>query len=187
MHADGEIWAQTLWELRQRLIAKYGAAAGDQRAETYITRAMELSPPNPSFLDMRNAILQAETVATAAGGPYAGSDDDAVLWQTFANRGMGYFAGTLDGNDVNPVANFSQPPAPGAPHGTLHGTVTERSRARGRPGVRVEIGGHNSGFASDFAATTNASGHYTIANVPNGTYPYVFAGGPGYDPTTVST
>ena len=72
-HADGEIWAQTLWELRQRLIAKYGAVAGRQRAETYITRAMELSPPDPSFVDMRNAILQAETVATAGGGPFAGS------------------------------------------------------------------------------------------------------------------
>ena len=185
-HADGEIWAQTLWELRQRLIAKYGAVAGRQRAETYITRAMELSPPDPSFVDMRNAILQAETVATAGGGPFAGTDDDDVLWQTFAGRGLGYFAGTLDGDDVNPIANFNQPPAPGAPKGNLQGTVALQDGGGPAAGVRVEIGGHNSGFASDFAATTNASGAYTIPNVPNGTYPYVFVGGQGYDRTLVS-
>ena len=55
VHADGEIWHQTLWELRQRLITKYGAVAGDARAQTYITRGMELSPPFPSMIDMRNA------------------------------------------------------------------------------------------------------------------------------------
>ena len=66
---------------------------------------------------MRNAILQAETVATASGGPFAGSDDDDVLWQTFANRGLGYFAGTLDGDDVNPIADFSLPPGPGRAEG----------------------------------------------------------------------
>jgi len=53
-------------------------------------------------------------------------------------------------------------------------------------GVRVSIGGHGSGFPGDLAATTNASGAYTISNVPNGAYPYVFADGPGYDRVVTS-
>ncbi len=181
VHGDGEIWGQTLWELRQGLIAKWGATAGQTRAATYITRAMELSPPTPSFLDMRNAILQAETVATAAGGPFAGSDDTDALWAVFARRGMGYFAGTLDGDDVDPIANFSPPPAPGAPRGTLHGTVTRVDGGGPAAGARVEIGGHGTGFAGDLADTADATGAYSIPNVPNATYPYVFVGGPGYD------
>jgi extracellular elastinolytic metalloproteinase len=181
VHADGEIWHQTLWELRQRLVAKYGAAAGDARVQTYVTRGMEFTPPSPSMIDARNGILQAETVATAAGGPFAGSDDDDVLWQTFANRGMGYFAAAVDGNDVNPIANSSLPPAPGAPKGTLTGTVTMQDGGAPAAGARVEIGGHNSGLSSDLAATTGSDGKYTISGVPNGTYPYVFVGGNGYD------
>ena len=52
VHADGEIWVQTLWELRELL--------GSAVTESLVTRGMELSPPEPSFLDMRNAILQAD-------------------------------------------------------------------------------------------------------------------------------
>ena len=41
--------------------------------ETDVTRGMELSPPDPSFLDMRNAILQADVVA------FGGAHTDALL------------------------------------------------------------------------------------------------------------
>src|SRR5262249_1346070 len=52
VHADGEIWAETLWDLRKAL--------GVPLTEALVTRAMELSPANPSFLDMRNSILMAD-------------------------------------------------------------------------------------------------------------------------------
>ncbi len=54
VHDDGENWAQTLWDLRR--------AIGSTEAESLITRAMELSPANPSLLDERNSILQADLV-----------------------------------------------------------------------------------------------------------------------------
>ena len=59
-HGDGEVWAQTLWQLRERLRQDRGNATGLERARLLITEAMRLSPPAPSFLDMRNAILAAE-------------------------------------------------------------------------------------------------------------------------------
>ena len=55
---------------------------------------MELSPADPSYLDMRNAILQADT---ASNGGAASNK----IWQVFANRGMGYFAGAIDGDDTS--------------------------------------------------------------------------------------
>ena len=54
VHADGEIWGETLWDLR--------TALGSKLAESLVTRAMELSPANPSYLDERNAILMADQV-----------------------------------------------------------------------------------------------------------------------------
>ena len=54
-------------------------------------RAMELSPANPSFLDMRNSILMADRIAKG------GLRDE--IWEVFAKRGMGFFAGTVDGDD----------------------------------------------------------------------------------------
>ena len=37
MHADGEIWTATLWDLRKALVARYGAAQGAEVAARLIT------------------------------------------------------------------------------------------------------------------------------------------------------
>ena len=123
-HSDGEIWVQTLWDLRQVL--------GSNTTEMLVTRAMELSPPNPSYLDMRNAILDADVLA------FAGSHVDDI-WTVFAGRGMGFFAESLGGDDESPTQDFSMPPTcPGdVTCGRIEGTVTgsnERGSARGRVG-----------------------------------------------------
>jgi extracellular elastinolytic metalloproteinase len=95
VHADGEIWAQTLWDLRDRL--------GSRTAESLVTRGMELAPANPSFLDMRNAILVADNAV------YHGRHLAAV-WQVFAHRGMGFDASSDGGRDERPTAGFDLPP-----------------------------------------------------------------------------
>jgi len=135
VHASGEIWGQTLWDLPSRLGSKF--------TEKLVTRAMELSPDNPSFLDMRNAIIRADTVTN-------GGDARSAIWQTFAHRGMGYIAGTTTGDDAHPYVDFSLPPspwrtltaaqcAPGAPPTVCGATVTEQlsPRVRRRPPLRT--------------------------------------------------
>jgi len=74
VHNDGEIWAQTLWDLR--------TALGSEKARALITTGMALLPPEPSFLDARNGILLADQTL------FAGTDN-AALWSVFAARGMG--------------------------------------------------------------------------------------------------
>jgi extracellular elastinolytic metalloproteinase len=169
VHGDGEIWAQTLWDVRVKL--------GSRLAESLVTRAMELSPNNPSFLDMRNSILQADQVVN-------GGKANAKIWQVFAHRGMGYFAGSVDGDDITPAEDFSMPPAPGTPTGVMSGTVTDSDTGVTLEGALVGFGGHASGFPGDLAALTDADGHYTITGIVAGTYPRVFARGPGYDVST---
>ncbi|WP_432041014.1 M36 family metallopeptidase [Streptomyces chartreusis] len=166
-HADGEIWGETLWDLR--------ASLGSRLTESLVTRAMELSPSNPTFLDQRNAILQADTVVN--GG--LGHDR---IWKVFAHRGMGYFAAALSGDDTKPDEDFSLPPAPGTPVLTLTGKVTDEASGAPAGGVTVSISGHTSGFPSaDFSATTAPDGTYTIPDVPEGTYRKVYANGAGYE------
>ncbi len=166
VHADGEIWGQTLWDLR--------TALGPATSEGLITRAMELSPANPSFLDERNAILQADEVLNA------GANQDTI-WTVFAHRGMGYFAGTLNGDDSKPIEDFSMPPSPGDPKGTVSGTVTDAGTTDPIQGAVVSFGGHDSGFAGDYLAVTDAGGSYSIPNVFTGSYPDVNAVADGYD------
>jgi extracellular elastinolytic metalloproteinase len=165
VHADGEIWVQTLWDLRDAL--------GSNRAEGLVTRAMELSPFNPSYLDERNAILQADVVLNA------GANQDAI-WAVFAKRGMGWFAGTIDGDDTRPVENFALPPRPGDPKGDLSGAISNQDTGERIQGAIVAFGGHDHG-AGNYVATTGANGGYSIADIFAGTYPEVSARGVGYD------
>ena len=166
VHADGEIWGETLWDLR--------TALGSRRAESLVTRAMELSPANPSYLDMRNAILMADQVLSQGSG-------NTKIWKVFAHRGMGWFAGAVDGDDSQPVEDFSMPPAAGTPTGSVSGVVTDQDTHQPIAGAVVGFGGHASGFPGDYAATTDATGHYTITGILPGTYPDVSARSPGYD------
>jgi hypothetical protein len=166
VHASGEIWGQTLWDLRTKL--------GHTVADSLVTRAMSLAPDDPSFLDMRNAILQADLAV------YGGAHRTA-LWRVFANRGMGFNAGTLDGTDAFPAEDFSMPPKPTAARGTVSGQVIDGITGDPVAGALVAIGGHDSGFAGDYTDVTDAGGRYSIGNVLVGSYPLLSVFGPGYE------
>jgi extracellular elastinolytic metalloproteinase len=163
VHADGEIWAQTLWALRQAV------GVGDTRF--LVTEAMRLSPRNPSFLDMRNAILQANQVGVLDGR----SDHEATIWQVFAGRGMGYFAATEDADDTTPIESFALPPDPGDGVGSLAGVVTDADTGLPVAGVEVAFAG------LELSDTTDALGQYAITDVPVGTYPQIVASKAGFD------
>ncbi|HEY1593800.1 MAG TPA: M36 family metallopeptidase [Thermoleophilaceae bacterium] len=172
VHADGEIWGETLWDLRTQLITFAGGeAAGSDLAEKLITDGMRLSPPEPSYLDERNAILG----AVQSDSILSSSDKTAVtgiVWTVFAHRGMGFFAGAADGSDVSPVEDFNGPSAAGGPTGTISGTVTSADTGLPIAGLTVGIGGHakDPNASNVFVSTTGASGNYSIPNVPIGTY-----------------
>ncbi len=160
-HADGEIWSQTLWDLR--------SAIGVERTEMVVTRAMELSPPDPSFLEMRSSIVLADRIA------YHGENRDEI-WQVFAARGMGYFA-SEGARPEDTVEDFSLPPICPQECGKLHGTVTDGESGEPLAGVRVELPG-----GERFLTTTNASGAYEFRNVPLTTYPGLLATLPRFEP-----
>jgi extracellular elastinolytic metalloproteinase len=169
VHSDGEIWAQTLWSLRHKL--------GSKKTEALVTRAMELAPYNPSFLDMRNAILVADTSLFHGKGR-------GTIWKVFASRGMGFFAGSLGGDDSAPGASFATPPK----HVTLRtiqGTVTDSDTHLPLQGVPVTLAFQGKGVANP-SAVTDVNGHYAIHGVPEGLYKKLEVNGGGFQPTRVA-
>ena len=131
VHADGEIWAQTLWSLRRTLIAAHGTGEGLARTREYVTDGLRLAPEHPSFLDMRNAIVQAAVT-------HHGTEDWNRLWQEFSARGMGWSASTVDSNDVSPLPAFDVPPPPGSgARGAVAGAITDESGTARRRGHGV--------------------------------------------------
>ncbi|MCG3150259.1 MAG: hypothetical protein PCFJNLEI_03740 [Verrucomicrobiae bacterium] len=85
VHRQGEVWASALWEARANLIRKHGAATGNQLMLQLVCDAMSITPANPTFVEGRDAILQADFVLT--GGANA-----KELWAGFAKRGLGWSA-----------------------------------------------------------------------------------------------
>ncbi len=84
VHNQGEVWCMTLWEARANLVAKYGFA-GNQIMLQLVTDGMALAPANPTFLQARDAIIQADLVNNGGANRFE-------LWAGFAKRGMGYSA-----------------------------------------------------------------------------------------------
>jgi len=102
VHHQGEIWCVTLWEARANLVRKYGFA-GNQLMLQLVTDGMKLTPPQPNFLQARDAILLADLVNN--GGANAGE-----LWAAFAKRGMGFSARSPDGSTtIGVVEAFDTP------------------------------------------------------------------------------
>ncbi len=181
VHADGEIWAQTLWQLRQALIGRLGAVTGSDAAKALVTDALRLSPPEPTFLDMRNAILAADLNAN-------GGANRTLIWSVFAQRGMGYLAATTTSSDVNPVADFQPAPAADAPRGTIAGTVTDARTGLPVATPHVSVAGLSSQIGSEDRLTADggSDGRYTLADVPAATYPRLGVSAPGYSGRTIA-
>ena len=171
VHADGEIWTATLWQMRKALVAKYGQKLGSDISEHIVTDAMPLSPNNPSMLDERTAIM------TALANRYHARSDFGQLVDTvysvFAQRGMGASAvnttsedDPTGGNDTDGVPGFNNRNP--ALNGTITGTVFNRSTGKPVPNARIMLGKFEARATP--VATTGASGTYRI-RATKGSYP----------------
>ena len=115
---------------------------GSTTTESLVTRAMELAPSNPSFLDMRNAILVADTAVVRRPATAH------AIWKVFAHRGMGFFAGSPRRRRHRRPVRTSTPRRPTttrAPSPARSPTPTPASRS---PGITVTLafqGGSGSG------------------------------------------
>ena len=103
-HAVGQIWATMLWDLHWKYVEKYGYSSdvtanpnsGSARVLQLVTDAMKVTACSPTFIDGRDAILQAE-LSTTEG------TDKCMIWGVFAKRGLGVKASAGLKKSITPV------------------------------------------------------------------------------------
>jgi len=103
-HNIGEIWCAALMEMNRRI----GKLLGLQ----LVVDALKLSPANPSFLDMRDAILKALADKLSSGQVTTNQHAEARqgIWLAFAKFGMGPNARSSGASLSGIVADFTIPP-----------------------------------------------------------------------------
>lgn len=113
VHAVGSVWCVILWDLAWNYIEKYGYDAniyngtgGNNKVMRLVIDAMKLTPANPTLIQCRNAIIQADQ-NTTNGQNYC------LIWQTFARRGMGVNASSGTNSSAagiqDQVEDFTEP------------------------------------------------------------------------------
>ena len=201
VHANGEIWSATNFDIRQALIAKYNASfpasdtamqrkcaeglkapedcPGNRRWIQIMFDAYLIMPVAPTMLDARDAYLAADTMRF-------GGANQAELWLAFARRGFGQGASSSNANstsDHDPTPDFASP---------LHSNATVTFNAvapdEGNGAIttaRIYVGHYEarvSPIADTNPATNAPSGTNnldTVASFAPGTYEFV-AHAPGY-------
>lgn len=98
-HGIGSIWCSMLWDLHWAMVDEYGFSPdifhgdlGNNKAIQLVMTGMKLQPCNPGFEDGRDAILDADRLL------YNG-ENQKLIWEVFANRGLGVDASQGDPND----------------------------------------------------------------------------------------
>ena len=91
-HCIGTVWCTMLWDMYWLFVDRYGFDAdlyrgtgGNNQAIQLVMDGLKLQTCNPGLVDGRDAILKADTMLNGA----ANSD---IIWQAFAQRGLGYSA-----------------------------------------------------------------------------------------------
>jgi extracellular elastinolytic metalloproteinase len=111
-HNIGEIWCATLMQMNRNLGAELGSTElGHQLGWQIVVDGLKLTPANPSFLDARDAILQALEDLEDAGRL---SEDEYKkarrgAWTAFSNFGMGPNASSFRASLRGIVADFELP------------------------------------------------------------------------------
>jgi extracellular elastinolytic metalloproteinase len=103
VHNIGELWCAALMELNR--------AIGAGLAIQLVVDALKLSPANPSFLDMRDAILRAldhkRDARQLTPAEYSGARQE--FWRVFSKFGMGPGARSNGASLSGIVADFNPP------------------------------------------------------------------------------
>jgi len=133
VHADGEIWVASNLRVRSAFVDRYGngtPALNQQCADGQVAvgscpgnrRWIQLmfdsfllqAASSVSMLDMRDNMLAADMAR------FGGANQD-IIWNAFAESGMGQGAATVGSNDVDATPSFASPLANNATV-TLHPT-----------------------------------------------------------------
>jgi hypothetical protein len=81
VHNAGEVWCAALWDVFVNLMDRHGYVHAERRMLRYVIGGLELTPPQPTYVQARDAIIAAVSATDAT--------DLRRVWSGFAKRGMG--------------------------------------------------------------------------------------------------
>ena len=180
VHADGEIWSATNFDVRRAFVTRYGSGTralqescaagttpatecpGNRRwAQLVFDSFLLAAAGSISMLDMRDNMITADALR------FDGADAD-LLWNAFALRGMG--AGASSGpSDTDPVPSFASPYVE-----NVEVTFKALGEAAGKP-VRLYVGDYDFG-AVPVADTDPATELPATVTLAPGTYRFLAVG-----------
>ncbi|WP_307827386.1 M36 family metallopeptidase [Planomonospora sp. ID82291] len=121
VHADGEIWSATQFDVREAFVRRYGKGTpalqracadgkvpvgrcpGNRRwAQLSFDALLLMASGAVSYVDHRDALLAADALR------FGGRNRD-IMWRAFASRGLGAGAASLNQNDPDPTPSFADP------------------------------------------------------------------------------
>ena len=201
-HGVGSRWAQAAWEMYWALVDAHGFEgdlhnfnindpneAGNKRAMFYINQGLKNTACSPTFTANRDGIIQAAQASF-------GGEDVCLLWEAFADFGLGTDAVSGGSGSTNPTNGFSipascdnnPPPPPPTCDNELYSadfesgaggftnsnasTCTTGDYVTGSPtqqvngGVTTQVGGAATGSGALFTATNTSAG---VNDVDGGT------------------
>ncbi len=100
-HGVGEMWCQMLWDMYWKFVEVYGydpdysnTESGNYKAVLLVMDGLKLQPCSPGYVDGRNAILTADLMNFDG-------ENQCLIWEVFARRGLGYFANQGTNASIN--------------------------------------------------------------------------------------
>lgn len=101
VHYIGFVWCTALWDLSWAYIEKYGfdpdlfnGTGGNNKVMQLVMDGMKLQPCSPGYVDGRDALLAADIALT-------GGENQCMIWEVFAKRGLGF--GAAQGDAVSMI------------------------------------------------------------------------------------
>jgi len=166
VHNVGEIWCNTLLEMRALLIKQYGFREGQRLSLQLVVDGLKLTPIGPTFIDARDAILLADRVDTRGA-------NQCLIWQAFAKRGESYLASAFYAGDGTPYEGFEA-----TPYCVDTGSIRldKRNYIVGET-LRITLGDHNAVAPVRVQVTSSKTGDQeTVTLTPDAVFPGSFSG-----------
>ncbi|MEV4806335.1 M36 family metallopeptidase [Nonomuraea sp. NPDC049421] len=121
VHADGEIWSATQFDVRAAFVKRYGAGTAKQQqacadgktpvekcpgnrrwAQLSFDALLLMATGAVSYVDHRDALLAADAIR------FGGRNQD-IMWRAFAEHGLGEGASSRGAGDADPTPSFVDP------------------------------------------------------------------------------
>jgi len=190
VHADGEIWSATNFQISQAMVSRYNAAYPASDAALQLScargeRPAEQCPGNRRWIQLvfdawllmangRVSMVDARDAMLAADRMRFGGANQDLLWNVFASRGLGKNAFSNTNGDADPIPSFESDYANNA-------TVLflpQDGAGNPIPNAKLFIG-HYEARAMPVADTDPATALTNEARIVPGTYDLIVQA-PGY-------